>query len=152
MGQVACDYDAFPFAAPGKNTVMSRHETCIIFPCKSGRPYVDCCGPVIDGSRPAPSADALMRSRYSAFALGCDAWLRQSWHPQTRPENFSTADQHLKWLGLKLIRHQTTGHNTAEVEFVARYRAGGRGGRLHETSRFVREGNQWFYLDGDVHE
>jgi SEC-C motif-containing protein len=43
-----------------------------------------------------------------------------------------------------------TGENTAEVEFVARFRVAGRAVRQHELSRFVREDGQWFYVDGDV--
>ena len=132
---------------------MSRkkplHSPC---PCGSSRPFDACCGPIIAGQRTAPSAEALMRSRYSAFALGHDAWLLASWHPSTRPDTLSDGDQPpLKWIGLTVKRHEPTGSDTAIVEFIARYRANGRAGRLHETSSFTRENGEWLYVDGELH-
>lgn len=92
-----------------------------------------------------------MRSRYSAYARGLADYLLGSWHPSTRPVALALDEQPpLRWLGLDVKRHRADGDH-ATVEFVARYRqGGGRAGRLHETSRFVREGDRWFYLDGDV--
>jgi SEC-C motif-containing protein len=97
---------------------------------------------------PAPDAEALMRSRYSAFVLQQADYLRATWHASTRPD---TLDFELgtRWLGLEVRRHQVTGPDAAEVEFVARYRLGGKATRLHEKSRFVREEGRWFYVDGD---
>ncbi|AMO23532.1 YchJ family protein [Ramlibacter solisilvae] len=112
-------------------------------------PFARCCGPVLDGA-PAPDAEALMRSRYSAFARGDEAYLLASWHPSTRPAQVEL-DPATRWLGLAVKRHRLTDADRAEVEFVARFRSGGgRAGRLHETSRFVREDGRWFYVDGDV--
>jgi len=90
-----------------------------------------------------------MRSRYSAFVLGRVAYLQASWHASTRPADLAL-EPGVKWLGLEVRRHRTIDTDHAEVEFVARSRVGGRGQRLHETSRFVREGGHWFYVDGDV--
>lgn len=91
-----------------------------------------------------------MRSRYSAFVLGLEDYLLATWHGSTRPEEFDLAtDPAPKWLGLEVRRHQLLDESHALVEFVARYRVGGRGQRLHETSRFVREEGRWFYVDGD---
>ncbi len=91
-----------------------------------------------------------MRSRYSAFVLGLADYLLASWHPGTRPAQL-TLDGGVKWLGLTIKAHQTTGPDTAMVEFVARSRSGGAAAqRLHETSRFVRDEGRWFYLDGDI--
>lgn len=90
-----------------------------------------------------------MRSRYSAFVLGRVAYLQASWHASTRPADLAL-EPGVKWLGLEVRRHRTIDTDHAEVEFVARSRVGGRGQRLHETSRFVREGGRWFYVDGDV--
>lgn len=90
-----------------------------------------------------------MRSRYSAFVLGRVAYLQASWHASTRPAALAL-EPGVKWLGLEVRRHRTFDTDHAEVEFVARSRVGGRGQRLHETSRFVREGGRWFYVDGDV--
>jgi SEC-C motif-containing protein len=80
--------------------------------------------------------------------LGRVAYLQDSWHASTRPPDLSL-EPDVKWLGLEVKRHTAIDTDHAEVEFVARWRAGGRGQRLHETSRFVREGGRWFYVDGD---
>jgi SEC-C motif-containing protein len=90
-----------------------------------------------------------MRSRYSAFVLGNERYLLDSWHPRTRPAAIEF-DRNQKWLGLKIVDAQIAGAGAAEVEFIARYRIGGASAaRLHERSRFVREQGRWFYLDGD---
>jgi SEC-C motif-containing protein len=111
-----------------------------------GRPLFlsQCCGPLHEGA-PAPTAEHLMRSRYSAFVLGRVPYLLSSWHASTRPAELSL--QEGKWLGLEVRRHVQTGPDTAEVEFVARHRVGGRAVRMHERSRFVREQGRWCYLD-----
>ena len=120
-------------------------------PCPCGRgAYAACCQPLHQGT-PAPDAESLMRSRYSAYALGLADYLLATWHATTRPATLGFDDvPALRWLGLDVRRHAADG-DTAVVEFIARHRqGGGRAGRLHETSRFVREQNQWFYLDGQV--
>ena len=89
-----------------------------------------------------------MRSRYSAFVLENQSYLLQTWHSSTRPATLEF-DDHAQWLGLQVKKHQITGENTSEVEFVARYKINGRASRLHELSRFVRESGRWFYVDGD---
>lgn len=89
-----------------------------------------------------------MRSRYSAFVLERADYLLATWHPRTRPASLDF-DAAAKWLGLEVRQHIATGANTAEVEFVARYRVDGRAVRLHERSRFVREEGLWLYVDGD---
>lgn len=91
-----------------------------------------------------------MRSRYSAFVLGNEPYLLASWHSTQRPKSIAF-DPQQKWLGLKIVEARTTGENTAEVEFIARFRiGGGSAARLHERSRFVKEGGRWFYVDGDI--
>ena len=121
-------------------------QTC---PCGSGRPLSDCCAR-LHGGLPAPSAEALMRSRYSAFVLGLEGYLRATWHVSTRPQSLSLPDAH-KWLGLSIKRHETVG-DAAQVEFVARFRVGGGSAqRQHERSRFVREPDgRWYYVDGEM--
>lgn len=92
-----------------------------------------------------------MRSRYSAYVLGLTDYLLATWHPDTRPTSLDLdADGATKWLGLEVRRHEIEDAEHATVEFVARYRVAGRGHRLHETSRFVRISDRWFYVDGDV--
>lgn len=112
--------------------------------------YAQCCGRYLDHDTPAPDAESLMRSRYSAFVLGRVAYLEASWHASTRPAGLAL-EQGQKWLGLEVKRHRVIDADHAEVEFVARSRVGGRGVRLHETSRFVREGGRWYYVDGEMH-
>ena len=89
-----------------------------------------------------------MRSRYSAFVLGDVPYLLGSWHASTRPATLAL-DAGIRWLGLEVKSHRLTGADTAEVEFVARFRIAGQAVRQHERSRFVREDGRWYYLDGD---
>jgi SEC-C motif domain protein len=108
-----------------------------------------CCGRYLDHDQPAPDAEHLMRSRYSAFVLGRVDYLNASWHASTRPAELSL-EPGVKWLGLEVKRHRVIDADHAEVEFVARSRIGGRAQRLQELSRFVREGGRWFYVEGDL--
>ncbi len=112
--------------------------------------YANCCGRFVDhfSEATAPDAEHLMRSRYSAFVLARADYLLATWQSSTRPASLDF-DAGAKWLGLEVREHKVTGADTAEVEFVARYRVDGRAVRLHERSRFVREDGRWFYVDGD---
>jgi SEC-C motif-containing protein len=95
-------------------------------------------------------AEALMRSRYAAYAALDRDWLMATWHASTRPAQIEL-EPSIKWLGLDVKQHRIVDNDHAEVEFVARYRVGGaRAGRIHERSRFVREGGRWYYVDGDA--
>ena len=107
-----------------------------------------CCGPH-HANQNAPDAESLMRSRYSAFALNNASYLLATWHSSQRPAEL-TLETGGKWLGLEIKQHRVTGADTAEVEFVARFRVGGKAVRQHECSRFVHEEGRWFYVDGDV--
>jgi SEC-C motif-containing protein len=102
-------------------------------------------------SRALPeTAEALMRSRYDAYVALDREWLLETWHPSTRPAALEL-DPALRWLGLDVKEHRIVDGTHAEVEFVARFRTGGgRAQRLHERSRFVKEGGRWYYVDGDV--
>ena len=92
-----------------------------------------------------------MRSRYSAYVLGLESYLLSTWHASTRPAALNLASESgTKWLGLEVKRHQQQDAAHATVEFVARWRVAGRGQRLHEVSRFVREDGRWTYVDGDI--
>ena len=90
-----------------------------------------------------------MRSRYSAFVRQDAGYLLDSWHPSTRPTEL-TFEPGQRWLGLEVRGHRPIDADHAEVTFVARSRVAGRGQRLVERSRFVREGGRWFYVDGDL--
>ncbi len=107
-----------------------------------------------------------MRSRYSAYTRRDEAYLAATWHPSTRPPPpILDPDEKLQWLGLevksalRLRQRKAVLPETPDadsVEFVARYKIGGRAHRLHEVSRFVREGagaaQRWYYLDGSFPE
>lgn len=97
-----------------------------------------------------------MRSRYSAYVLGRTDYLRATWDPATCPADLAVdpdAPDAARWLGLQIKRFETQDERHALVEFVARYKSGGRGHRLHEVSRFVRgDDERWRYRDGDVSE
>jgi SEC-C motif-containing protein len=115
--------------------------------CGSALSFADCCGRYLAGAA-APTAEALMRSRYTAFTRQDEAYLLATWHPDTRPARL---DLHLppvpKWLGLKIIAQQLQNDTHATVEFVARSKIAGRAQRLHEISRFERVEGRWFYLN-----
>lgn len=120
-------------------------------PCGSGQPYAACCGQYHRGNV-APDAQTLMRSRYSAYVLGLELYLLATWHPDTRPAALDLEqDMPTKWLGLEVKWHETSDAEHASVEFVARYKVNGKAYRLHETSRFVRNQEQWVYVDGKIH-
>ncbi len=90
-----------------------------------------------------------MRSRYTAFVLENEPYLLSTWHVRKRPASI-TFDPGTKWLGLKVVAAADTGTDTAEVEFIARYRiGGGSAARIHERSRFLRVGGQWLYVGGE---
>lgn len=122
-------------------------------PCPCGRPknLADCCGRYFSGEVAAPDAESLMRSRYSAYALGLSPYLLATWHVSTRPETLIlAATPQPKWIGLEIHQHAQQDAEHATVEFTARFRLGGRAQRMHEVSRFVLENDRWFYVDGEV--
>lgn len=107
--------------------------------------------PYHTGAAIPPSAEALMRSRYTAYVLARADYLKATWHPNTLPQPFALDDQErVQWLGLQVKRHEIQDDKHATVEFVARYKINGRAHRLHEVSRFVREAGRWYYLDGAI--
>ena len=121
-------------------------------PCGSGRALADCCGRYHAGE-PAPDAERLMRSRYSAYVLGLEDYLRATWHPDTCPASLELdATPRPQWLGLSLKAHTPLDETHATVEFVARYKLNGRAFKLHETSRFEKRDGRWLYVGGEIHE
>ncbi|MBH02986.1 MAG: zinc chelation protein SecC [Xanthomonadales bacterium] len=114
-------------------------------PCQSGLPYEACCGPYHRGAR-APSPEALMRARYSAYALNETAFLKASWHTDTCPPD-PRPDGDIRWCNLTIVAHE---HGPAEgaVRFRATYQDSAGFAVLDEDSRFVLEAGQWLYLHG----
>jgi SEC-C motif domain protein len=135
-------------STPDRSPAPAPGDRC---PCLSGEVFGACCGRFLDGSTHAPTAVQLMRSRYTAFVIGEREYLLATWHPSTRPVTLEV-DRSLGWYRLDIVRTDRGGplDTTGLVEFIARYRAQGRRGELHETSRFIREGRRWYYIDGDV--
>jgi SEC-C motif-containing protein len=125
-------------------------------PCGSGQVYADCCGRFHGGDAAAPTAEALMRSRFSAFALAGPAsppetyllttYLLQTWHPSTRPARLDL-DGARRWTRLVVLESSGGVFDArGTVRFAAHYEQGGRRGIQHETSAFVREQGRWLYL------
>jgi SEC-C motif-containing protein len=126
-------------------------------PCQSDRLYGDCCQPAISGKQPAPTAEKLMRSRYSAFALGLASYLIDTLAPERRQPGERGALKRqfrsTRWTGLRIIDVQAGGEqdSTGTVEFEALYISAEEPGRLHERSRFRRDDmGRWYYVDGDA--
>ncbi len=120
--------------------------------CGKQQDYALCCGRYHAGNA-APDAETLMRSRYCAYVLALEPYLLATWHHGTRPAQLQlAAGEKTQWLGLDIKRQQATGPDCATVEFVARYKTGGRAQRMHEVSRFVRENGLWYYVDGQFPE
>jgi len=117
-------------------------------PCLSGETYAACCGQFHRGESVAPSAERLMRSRYSAYVVGDASYLLATWHPTTRPRTLDL-DPDQRWYRLDIVGTSRGGmlDTAGTVEFTARYRLDGRAGEQHENSRFVRENRRWLYVD-----
>ncbi|HED32725.1 MAG TPA: hypothetical protein ENJ08_00715 [Gammaproteobacteria bacterium] len=124
--------------------------------CGVGKSTETCCLPLINGQKDAETPAQLMRSRYSAYAMGNVSYLMQSWHASTRPQGIEL-DSRLAWTGLTLLgkhkmRDKAWGNETAGKEayvaFIARFVSEGVAGQMHERSRFVFEQGRWFYVDG----
>ncbi|RLL54105.1 hypothetical protein D8Y20_04255 [Mariprofundus sp. EBB-1] len=109
-------------------------------PCGSGNSFTKCCKAIIDNDS-ASSPETLMRSRYSAYVLGCWDYLHTSWHPDTRPSSVSPTST--DWLGLSIVKSSSDC-----VEFIAGFKEGSKIMLLHESSRFQQVGGHWRYLDG----
>lgn len=145
-------------------TMSRKSTTPATCPC-GGPSLAACCGPYIAGDAIAPTAEALMRSRYTAYTQRNEPYLMATWHASTRPnEPIVSKDEKLQWLGLEVKsalrlrqrKAESAEDNRDTVEFVARFKVNGRAQRLHEISNFVREeadgGLRWFYVDGSFPE
>jgi SEC-C motif domain protein len=123
-------------------------DTC---PCGSGANFAECCGRFIDAAERPRTAEELMRSRYTAYTRGDLGYLSVTWHPRTRPTQIGP-DPAVRWIGLEVIAAEAGGaaDDAGVVEFIARYKVGGRAQRLHERSRFERHQGAWLYVEGDL--
>lgn len=123
-------------------------------PCGRGETFGGCCAPVLAGAE-ASTAEGLMRSRFTAFAVGDARHLVRTWHPRTRPAEVDL-DPQLRWTRLEIVDREAGGPDDAAgvVEFRAAWTldAGSATstGVVHERSRFARLRDAWRYLDGDL--
>lgn len=124
--------------------------------CGSGKPYAECCEPYISGSAVAPTAEALMRSRYAAYAAGAVDYLGDTLHPEHREDwdRDATARwaEQSEWTGLE-IRSTEAGEASDDVgfvEFVAAFKEAGEDKIHHERSRFLKQDGRWYYVDGQL--
>ncbi|MEM9004915.1 MAG: YchJ family protein [Cyanobacteria bacterium P01_F01_bin.86] len=126
----------------------------VLCPCNSQRGLAECCEPYLLGKAIAPTAEALMRSRYTAYCQGNIDYLITTHHPAKRSlserTHLSKSVQNTTWLGLTVVKTEQgqSQDETGIVEFVAIYRTGNVG-QLHERSRFKKQKGRWFYVDGD---
>ena len=119
-----------------------------VCPCCSGKAYAECCGRLHAGEGRATSAEQLMRSRFSAFAVGDAAYLLRSWHSSTRPARLRL-DENTRWTRLEILGARDGGpfHTEGTVEFRAYYReSGGSEQSMRENSSFTREDGAWVYV------
>jgi len=109
--------------------------------------------PYCEGGEPAPTAEALMRSRYTAFVRRDGQYLLRTWHDTTRPDDLNMDDyENVNWTGLDILASEAGGPGDQHgvVEYIARFKVGDQMKSLHEVSRFVHENGQWFYVDGKI--
>ncbi len=132
----------------GEAALRRRPTDAAPCPCGGGA-FGACCGPILDGQA-AGTAEQLMRSRYTAFAVRDRTHLARTWHPATRPDDLE-ADGPEEWTGLTVVRAAGGANDaTGIVEFRARWRSGSDSGELHEVSRFTRLRGRWLYVGGVV--
>jgi SEC-C motif-containing protein len=138
-----------------KYKMETTTENC---PCGSGTPYANCCRPLIEGAFPAPTPEALMRSRYTAFAKTKVQYLLDTVHPQKRKDHDAASIR--KW-SEKSIWRQLTIKDTQEggaednqgtVEFIAEYIEKGTKKRHHEIAKFKKQDDKWYFYDGEAPE
>ncbi len=132
---------------------MKKEDIC---PCKSGKLFGECCGPVISGEKPAQSAESLMRARYSSYVTGDIGFLKTSAVKEIQ-EQFDEEDSRAwsraaQWHGLEIVKTEGGGENDDRgvVEFRALYSANGEFCNHHEVSTFVKESDGWKFEDGEL--
>ncbi|NHA69178.1 hypothetical protein EPD83_014125 [Phycicoccus sp. CMS6Z-2] len=135
----------------GAEQTLAPDAPCPCGGVPEGATFARCCAPVVEGERVAATAEELMRSRYTAYALADGTHLYTSWHPRTRPDRVDP-EPWVRWVGLEVLDvvDGDAGADTGVVEFRASWVAGeGRTrqrGEVHERSRFARRAGRWFYV------
>ena len=121
-------------------------------PCGSTKSFADCCGLSISGKERAPTPEALMRSRYSAYVMGDVDYIAKTQVGKAAigydPNYAKEWSKQAKWLGLKIINTSMQDSEKGSVEFLALYELGGKRSNMHEVSEFKKVDGQWLYTDG----
>ena len=126
---------------------MSTQHHC---PCGSEKRFTECCKPIMRGTSRADTAEQLMRSRYTAFSKTDNEYLLASWARKTRPKQLDTDEAPVKWIGLEVLETEegSVTDSSGTVSFIASFIVSGHLCHLQEKSRFIKEEDVWFYLDG----
>lgn len=136
-----------------ENKTIADKNRVVACPCQSNKKYVDCCEPIHQNIFKAFTAEQLMRSRYSAYALSNIDYLIQSQHKSTLSKNEHKAikkwNDSVKWLKLEVIKHEPIDNELAYVIFKAHYIQGLEPGLIYEKSRFTKQDKHWVYIDGE---
>ncbi|TRX61673.1 YchJ family protein [Carboxylicivirga sp. M1479] len=123
-------------------------------PCQSNNPYTTCCQALIEETSAAPTAEKLMRSRYTAYTLGDIDYLMRTHHVSTRPikekNEIKKWTDSVQWMGLSILSKKDGNENDKQgiVEFKAVFIEKGMPNHIHEKSRFVKEKGLWYYKSG----
>ena len=131
---------------------MPTPENCL---CGNGSPYEICCGMYHNNPGTAPTAEALMRSRYSAFALGNFDYIAATQKLEDEPnqtgEDVKDSNQSTQWIKLEInaTENGLEKDKTGMVSFSAHFKEGKHIGRLSERSLFKKVKGQWFYISGE---
>lgn len=128
---------------------MNLKTDCI---CGSGLPSTRCCERYISGGEYPQTAEALMRSRFTAFARRDEAYILKTWDAEKRPPRVNFSKQSAEWIRLEIVNVKKGGKNETKgiVQFKAFYREADVDHTLKETSRFRKIQGRWYYLDGVV--
>lgn len=126
-------------------------------PCGSGAAFAECCETIINGTRPAATAEQLMRARYSAYVGARMDFIFESTHPDHRQgyDHDGTREwaESSEWLGLEIIGSHKGGSDDSvgEVEFIARFREkDGSAREHHECGQFKRKSGSWYFTEGSM--
>jgi SEC-C motif-containing protein len=141
--------------APVETEPIMKYDKC---PCGSGTDFEACCNPVVNGKIKAPTAEALMRSRYVAYVLKKVDYLVQTTHPASRTEDLAGSIRkwmrQVEWLKLHVVAAEggSETDDSGRVEFIAEYISDTGPGRHHECSAFQKEDGEWFYVGEESEE
>lgn len=124
--------------------------------CCSGKLFSECCEPLLLGQVSAPDAEALMRSRFSAYCTKNYDYILSTYGSQQRSqltsESLAESAAGSKWLALKVIDFQAQSQYTATVEFIATYSESKNLFQMHELSSFELQDGMWRYTTGIMKE